>query len=377
MSLATDRHRDPTNRDDRFNTSSNSNTALADAPPAQTGSCPKCGYDSSWGAGSWCPQCGYYPGVSEGISEVVPKEENKLAAGKKDRLLPTWVKILLAGLFAVGAISLAAKYYYHYYSGNQGMWAIGQFLVGFVMACGAQFAATLVAMRANTQHSLLDGLTSPIEVWKPTFERLPRGYRKVCCLAWGVLAAVLALVFIGGIDYQAFFGEPEPYKPKTNVVKEFVKRAKAAAAAGDGSEADMEDALNELTGDLDPDKTALPSPDRPLPCAVYGYMKDGRRDFGRLLMAGYVQGEWRHVAVIQANDMPDRVRQQLAARLTSLRSDERLVDGPFSGEWVRPKLTLEISFKGWTDSKSMIEPAFERVAITDPDDSGATETTAP
>lgn len=376
--MAHNRHGDPTDRIDTFSSSAHSNSATADAPPQHTGTCPKCGCDSSWGAGSWCPECGYYPGVSEGISEVAAEPVDARAARKRDRILPTWVKVLLAGLFAVGAISLAAKYYFFYYSGNQGLWAIGQFLVGMTMACGAQFAATLVAMRANHQHSLLDGLSSPIEIWKPTFEKLPRGYRKVCCLAWGVMTVVLALVFIGGIDYQAFFGEPEPYRPKSNVVHDFMRQAKKAAKAGANGPADMEDGLNELVGDMkSADKMALPSPDKPLTCAIYGYMKDGRRDFGRLLLAARVQGEWKHVAVIQANSVPAPVRQQLAGRLSALRRNQPLVEGPFSGEWVNPSLSLEVSFEGWTGSQSMIDPLFERVAKSDEGDAEPDEAAGP
>jgi hypothetical protein len=268
--------------------------------------------------------------------------------------LPFWLKVLLGGLFAVGLISLLAKYYFFYHDGNQALWTLCQFSIGLAMVCGAQLLTTLVATRADSDFSLLDGLTRPIEVWRPTFENLSEGYRRLCSLCWGVMAAVMALAVIGGIDYVAIWGEvPPPRKePEPKTLQEIVGLNKKAAKQEDGEAGDLAEALSDLE-----DEAPLPTPDRPLDCVVYGYMRDGRRDFGRLLLAAKVRGKWQHVAVISADDVPVELRGDLAQELSSLEREKPLVMGPFSGVWVEPDLRCEVSFDEWDGEQSLVDPA--------------------
>lgn len=334
-----------------------------------TNVCPKCGFDGSWGTASWCPQCGYYPGVTDGICEVVRESQVDENPAPKKHLLPVWVKILLGGLAAVGAISVLAKYYFYYYGGNIGLWTISQFFIGLAMVLGAQILTTIVAIKSGSQDSLLDGFTNPIEVWRPTLETLPRGSRRICSFAWGLLAAILAIALIGGIDYSAMWGEPvkRPRSSQTNLVHEFVAESKQGAEARqDGEESDLENAMNDFVGAATSDENEpLPPADRPLRCVVYGYMKDGRRDFGRVLIAARIQGEWKHVAIIPADGLSSDVRRELAGQFQPLSREEPLVTGPFAGTWVEPNVGLEVSFDGWTDSRSMISPVFERLLRRD------------
>ncbi len=123
----------------------------------------------------------------------------------------------------------------------------------------------------------------------------------------------------------------------------------------------MEEAINDMIGEGGPGEAGpLPSPDEPIRCIVYGYMKDGRRSFGRMLLAAKVRGELKHVAVIEVNDLPQQSRQALAARLPSIPSAQPLVKSPFAGSWVEPTLSCDISFEDWAGDDTLQAPKFEK-----------------
>jgi hypothetical protein len=280
----------------------------------------------------------------------------------------------LGGLFAVGLISMLAKYYFYYHDGNQALWTVCQFLIGLAMVGGAQLLTTVVAIRADSDFSLLDGLSRPIEVWRPTIEKLPQGYRRLCSLSWGAMAAIMAVAVIGGIDYSALWGEPPPPRPaaKSQTLQEIVGLSKKGAKNGAGQSGDFREALSDLQAD---EKEPLPSTDRPLNCVVYGYMRDGRQDFGRLLLAAEVRGKWQHVAVISADEVPREWRGDLAEQLASLTREKPLVMGPFSGVWVEPDLHCELSFEAWNGKQQVVNPVLVGVPARPATDSdGAADT---
>jgi hypothetical protein len=173
----------------------------------------------------------------------------------------------------------------------------------------------------------------------------------------------LAIAFIGGIDYSAIWGEPvkTPPSTQTNLVHKFVAKSQKTADAKQGEEeSDLEKAMNDLVAAATSDENEpLPPADRPLRCVVYGYMKDGRRDFGRVLLAARLRGKWQHVAILPADSLSGDVRRELASQFQPLSREEPLVTGPFAGTWVEPNVGLEVSFDGWTDSRNMISPVFE------------------
>ena len=104
-------------------------------------------------------------------------------------------------------------------------------------------------------------------------------------------------------------------------------------------------------------KPTGPVPGEPSRVVVYGFMRDGRKDFTRLLLCAEIKGERKHVGTIKAFELPRRTREIITAKLNKL-VDERNpgVETPYRGAtWVRAGLGFWVVFEKWKNGE-MLNP---------------------
>ena len=349
-----------------------------EAPAAET--CPKCHTTTPWKASSWCPDCGYYPGVTEAVPapEIVEQEPDPEPI-EEPPLLPAWVVKSIASPTAIIVLCIVAKYIFTYYGGNRGLVALLLLAAGIVAMVAVHIRTAVDSMNENPSLGLFDLISQPIEMWRPTLRGLPRTGNRIAIGVSGLTAALSAMVIIGGIDFGAIFHRekieedeerPGPIASLIKFGKSFVDRVEKPEDDIDIDPDDpesMKQALNKIVPDFEEDEEMsakdqelLPSPDKPLTCFVYGYMKDGRRDFGRILLAADVMGVGVHVAALDAADLPEHARKNLAERLKGLETDKPSVESKYFGTWVSPKIRLPISFTGWSTRGELLNPKVGR-----------------
>ena len=199
-------------------------------------------------------------------------------------------------------------------------------------------------------------------MWRPTIRELPKTGNRIVVAVSGFTAFLSALVITGGIDFASIFADPwvqpEGKKDKGGIIGRMMQNAPEKEADPDQT---MEEAFEELSAvpeELDESMQALlPSPDDPLTCVVYGYMKDGEDDFGRLLLAATVGGQRVHVGTLDASELPKHVRENLAARLRKLEREKSSVETRYmGGTFVRPSIGLNIEFDSWTGLGELSNP---------------------
>src|SRR5690349_5150779 len=74
--------------------------------PVET-TCPKCGSTEPWGMASWCPRCGYYPAFGT-VIDTGPGQDDPAEAISFFKVIPTWTRILIAGIAAIFIFNIAA-----------------------------------------------------------------------------------------------------------------------------------------------------------------------------------------------------------------------------------------------------------------------------
>ena len=182
-------------------------------------------------------------------------------------------------------------------------------------------------------------------------------------------AMLCAVAVIGGLDFGELLkrDKVKEEKDKPGIIAQVMKQGQQAAGPIKKSEQesegleDLRDVKSTLETAMDANLAAnLPSPDEPLSCVVYGFMKDGKEDFGRILLAAKIHGKPVHVGVIKGEDLPAHVRKNMAARMADMVTTKPVVAPKYYGTWVRPKIGLPISFSGWSINGELMDPEIDR-----------------
>lgn len=348
--------------------------------PTQLPTCAKCGTTTPWKGSSWCPECGYYPGISDAIpeQEVVDEVEVEEEVVEQPPMLPAWVVKSIAGPTAIIVLSIVARYFFTYYGGNRGIWALLLLFVGAVAFVAAHVRTSLQSMHEKPTLGPFDMIGQPIEMWRPTINGLPFTGDRIAIGVSGLTAVFSALVIIGGIDIGALLHRekvqedkdaPGPIAMLMSFGKSMVDKVEQPQEPDDvdvdiNDPESMKQALGKIVPIIDEEETPmsakkqklLPSPSKPLRCYVYGYMKDGKEDFGRILLAADVKGVGVHVATLDATDIPEHARKNMAVQFENLLTDKPAVQSSYFGTWVKPKIRLPIRFTGWSARGELLNP---------------------
>lgn len=324
-------------------------------PEAPAETCPQCHSTEPWGNSSWCLQCGYYPG----ISEICPQQFDDLAesdaaegessadSGPAPMVAPWLMKIIWynTGLFVV---CIAARYYFVFYDSSfRGFTGFFVLLAGFLTVAVNHLRASMDAMQHNAEISPFDMIGSPGEMWRSTISGLPKTAGRLIGATVGFSAMICGGLVIGGIDLSGVWAQEKPPAKKPDVLKKIVSTAVDNKPEENQPET-IEEALEQVTTLEEIGEVPLPQPGEPVTCVVYGFLRDGKNDFGRILLAAEIGGKRRHVATMPASAFPQSSREILAARLEPLITDAPSVETQYRATWVRPTIGLRVMFSGWS-----------------------------
>lgn len=254
---------------------------------------------------------------------------------------------------------MAARFYFTYYSGPRGIVSLSLFAVGLLAVFVAHLRASFAGIKEIPSLGLVDVIASPIEMWRATFRQLPKSGGRIVMFATGATAVLSALLIIGGLDFASILerDKVKQNKNKKNIVAVIAHAGWGRDKGGEEEAEGIEEAIDKSKIPA-PSELAdqLPSADRPLSCVVYGFMKDGKEDFGRLLLAARINGIGVHVGVIDGRDLSARMRAQLAHRMSGIVTEKPAVKPKYHGTFVRPKIGLRIKFTGWSMAGELMDP---------------------
>lgn len=353
-------------------------TPATSSPAQPAAGCPKCGNLDSWGTASWCPQCGYYPRlgtcVAPDASTGAAREGEAAPSTYLEALsrLPKWAYVLAAGVVAIFVESVAARVVTPDDSLARSLWSLAQLAIGggtfIVMHTYAFLRAGMKSDRLN----YFDIIIHPIDVWRPSFQELPVSARRIWAGTWGFMAAVCAMLIIGGIRYSALTDDwGFRARPKQSLMKKIKDQLLANARDAEEGADNLNDSIKDFAGDDDAKKAAQKKTQSELDvlsadCVVVGYNVDKNTGAIRDLVLATVIDEKLQYAGLVTGNIPEEMQEQLREKLTGLAQEQPFLKCPVTATWVKPVVTCRASFKSWSENKRMQEPVLkELLADTD------------
>lgn len=373
---------------------------------AKTG-CPSCGFEGSWGMGSWCPQCGYFPRLGRN-GEAVPNELDK-----GDELPPApwelvsgWVWILIGGMLAIVVQSLLLPVVLRD-PFQRGSAALTQVFVGILLGVTSQVRAYILGSKTSENFAFYSILTSPIGIWRGAVKLLPGSKKVFFMAAWGWTAALSGSLLVGvhwPIYLKAFQDHVKQVREAEAAAKaqtqqekkedEEEKKEKEAAEmtfgefvgeigktltpaeekprmkfrGGKDGDGDVESAINELLSDVPADMKEDEEADEALKgaaggqtdeekapellgqrCVIIGYTANASGEVRSLLVATPLRdGRLRFAAKLSLESLTNRDLLELRKVLLKLRTRSAACACPFGGTWTRPVLQCRVLNDGWT-----------------------------
>ncbi len=325
--------------------------------------CTNCGSTADWGHSSWCPRCGWYPQLNTCV-EVDPPEEEMQEEKPLEwwEVVPMWAWILGFGEVGLIVLSIFARMTTSINTGARPRWALTQLFIGFCVFAVGQAWAFLYAVTKSADFSPVDLITKPFAIWGPSNRLLPKSFPRLGMAVWGLTAMLLAVLVIGGINYNAMFedwGFEEQAQP--NLIQEIVKKAKEND--GDGEES-LEDAINSFAGEEDPTADADEDEEQQvqLDCLIVGYTGNTADEFTGLVLAALIKGKLQYVGTV-FEGIPDEERKALAKRMKSLKRDRPFVKAKVSAQWLEPFLMCRVTGVSLSKKNILKKPLFkERLA---------------
>lgn len=323
---------------------------------ATAGGCSNCGSEADWGHSSWCPRCGWYPALNTCV-EVDPIEDEAAAPEKPPEwweVIPMWAWLLGIGEVGLICLSVFARITMPLETGERARWALIQLFIGAVAFLAGHAWAFFYAVMKTSDFGLLDIISRPLAIWKPSNVILPKSFPRLAMAVWGLSAVLLAVGVIGGINYNALFedwGFEE--QAQANIVHEIVRQAREA----DGGDESMEDAMNDFVGDQGA-SDAQQVETIQLDCLIIGYLGESPEEFTGLAVAALVDGKLQYVGTV-FRGFSDEDREVLAGRMAQLGRERSIVNAKVAAKWLQPKLMCRVQCEELSDRLIMKNPIFK------------------
>jgi hypothetical protein len=281
--------------------------------------------------------------------------------------LPVWARILAAGVMFVFTANVTARLVISDQHPARLTFALLELAAGLGVFVTMHCAAYVKASMCNSGLGFLDVVLHPIVNWHPTIQQLPGTARRVWLGAWGLTAAVCALVVVGGIPYGVLFDD---WGVRNRAKPEMVSQVRGDSAdrlVDGGVLADSLDEKVRERADLEAKEATVPAQDeselqlQSADCVVIGYNVSARDGtVSELLLASLVNGELKYVGSV-TQGIPEDVRQELSRRLPELKRETAFIECSGSGVWVKPIIACKTSFRFWTDDQMLSETTFKEL----------------
>ncbi|HEV3300429.1 MAG TPA: hypothetical protein VG055_12355 [Planctomycetaceae bacterium] len=200
-------------------------TLQADGSKPEVKACPQCGSTEPWGISSWCPNCFYHPRMGQVVITTPPPdpEVRHLVPGHSHQAasyaamfqsIPLWAHPLWIGVISIFLLSVYMGIKLPKFGYERAVWTLVQAGLGLTAAATAHVLVFFKTIPNTDKYGPFDLLMKPLDFWRYAAHKLPSGAWRLWMFAWGLTAAVSALVLIGGINYSAMF-ETKSTKKKT------------------------------------------------------------------------------------------------------------------------------------------------------------------
>jgi hypothetical protein len=201
-------------------------TPPADGSKPEPKACPQCGSTEPWGISSWCPNCFYHPRMgSVVITTPLPDPEVRhLAPGHSHQpatyaamfqSIPLWAHPLWIGVISIFLLSVYMGLKLPKFGYERALWTLVEAGLGLTAAGTAHVLVFFKTIPNTDKYGPFDLLVKPLDFWRYAAHKLPSGAWRLWMFAWGLTAALSALVLIGGINYSAMFETKSTKKKST------------------------------------------------------------------------------------------------------------------------------------------------------------------
>lgn len=331
--------------------------------------CPECGTHEPWGLSSWCPKCGYYPALGKCVGQPEMQEEESAKPQPQTiwELIPEWGWVLAIGTIGALGLSVAGRFLTTDPT-ELCLWTLTQATIGCLMFLIGHFVVYLNAVSKSVEFGILSIVLTPLKIWRPTINRFPEGAWKIDMAVWGLTLTVGAFAIVGGFEFDSLFDDWGVRKTtNVNLVSTIVDHAKEAE--GDGGAENLEDALNDFAGGSEEAaKAAIPEVEEKeepadklfeYDCLIVGYRTASDGGIKSVLLASSYKKKLVYAGTLDANEIPADVLENWQQQLPQLEQFAPFVKSKGPATWIKPRVTVKVSSKGWTDTNHrLIKPKF-------------------
>jgi hypothetical protein len=317
-----------------------------------------------------CRKCGFYATLNTFVevdaeSPVAPGDavaQPKSHVEIWRSLIPAWGWALIAGVLALLAISVAARMLMPI-GRPRAIWTYAQFGLGAAALVVAHVACYLFAIMHDSTLNFLDFVLKPFTIWSASFQDLPKSFKRVSLGAWGLAAAIFAVLIVGGVRYNEIvdWGKVPPKKKN--------KPAVAIPIDGQDSDKSMEEALDDFTKSAgvtpsdgkDGGKEQDPGDrHKKVRCLIIGFTPNRESDFDTLLLAIEENGKWRFAGVVNEG-VPEEARSTLNRRMRLALRAEPVVPCDMQAFWLQPKLMCTVWYEDWNENHYLKRALFQKL----------------
>jgi hypothetical protein len=273
--------------------------------------------------------------------------------------MPGWLRILLGGVAGVAILSLGVDLLLPDECLARALWSTLQLVVGLLTMLAAQVWALIVIAPHDGHIGPKDVLFS-VRLWGLTCRKLPEMRRQVWMGAWGVAAALSAVLIIGGFSYWYQF-----YKPKKFADKNLLSAIRDAAQ---GKEKDntltesVEDfaGKQDLTAKKKEDEKEKPKPDTrsTAQCVVIGYMLEKDKSLSGLVVATLQGDRLGYAGVVKRGFTPEDSKELLQRLIPLERPTPYFPNLKLAAIWVKPEVVCEVHQSGFDEDGHLKDPNF-------------------
>jgi len=318
--------------------------------------CDQCKTTEPWQGASFCPACGFYPTLNRTVNiedaggwEITEEEPKNLL-----QVIPRWAWELLVGVLVIVGVSLFAMLTNLPGSPTRAWWAVAQVAVGEIVFCIVHIRVFFYATVKSDRFSPVAWFLNPVAIWKPTMNNLPATAWRLKLAAWGQVAALCAVVLIGGLDYSGLF--KEGWGVKSNANKGLLQ-AIANKEEKEGGADNLNDALTDFTGEAveEEPEAKLPRAD----CVVFGYTQLSKNSFEELLLASKVENQLKFVGRIHARDLSVEAYEKINSQIQQVKPRRKpFVRTVHSGTWIEPRIMMEVEYEELSSSDQFVKLKF-------------------
>ena len=329
--------------------------------PANGEPCPNCGSVEPWGAASWCPACGYYPSL--GGRALRSAEEVEADSGDWESLeqgpanlleaVPRWAWPVLGGVIFIFVANAVLRLFVPMKPSLQTLLTVLELTIGVIAAALAHGSAYLFAACKSDKFAPFDYFMRPIELWKPTFHKMPEGTKRLCGMVWGTTAIISAVLILGGFDFDAMFDDWGFEQPELEKPIHVIRKKKPSA-----SDEDIEEAVARVVAQVE-EEPAVTVKTR---CVILGYFRTDKGELGSIVLGSAPRGRLAYVGLLSQTDIPEEQRADLLKELQRIdeRSECYVQEGvPLKNAvWIEPKLLCLVEHTSWTTQLRLEKPKF-------------------